>query len=146
MGKLKVYSDSIDELLVNRVDADVMSESSELGNDDEKIDDEKIDDEKIDEAWKIEDYMSNFVSVKALVALSLSIVKRMKGSALSKFQGKLSDIDNEMEKEIDRMDSKKEMEFNKLYMKKIKGVKAKILEEFGGDFLKEIEEDKREKE
>jgi hypothetical protein len=141
MGKLKVYSDSIDELLVNRVDADVMSESSELGNDDEKIDDEKI-----DEAWKIEDYMSNFVSVKALVALSLSIVKRMKGSALSKFQGKLSDIDNEMEKEIDRMDSKKEMEFNKLYMKKIKGVKAKILEEFGGDFLKEIEEDKREKE
>jgi hypothetical protein len=136
MGKLKVYSDSIDELLVNRVDADVMSESSELGNDDEKI----------DEAWKIEDYMSNFVSVKALVALSLSIVKRMKGSALSKFQGKLSDIDNEMEKEIDRMDSKKEMEFNKLYMKKIKGVKAKILEEFGGDFLKEIEEDKREKE
>jgi hypothetical protein len=136
MGKLKIYSDSIDELLVNRVDADVMSESSELGNDDEKI----------DEAWKIEDYMSNFVSVKALVALSLSIVKRMKGSALSKFQGKLSDIDNEMEKEIDRMDSKKEMEFNKLYMKKIKGVKAKILEEFGGDFLKEIEEDKREKE
>jgi hypothetical protein len=136
MGKLKVYSDSIDELLVNRVDADVISESSELGNDDEKI----------DEAWKIEDYMSNFVSVKALVALSLSIVKRMKGSALSKFQGKLSDIDNEMEKEIDRMDSKKEMEFNKLYMKKIKGVKAKILEEFGGDFLKEIEEDKREKE
>lgn len=136
MGKLKVYSDSIDELLVNRVDVDVISESSELGNDDEKI----------DEAWKIEDYMSNFVSVKALVALSLSIVKRMKGSALSKFQGKLSDIDNEMEKEIDRMDSKKEMEFNKLYMKKIKGVKAKILEEFGGDFLKEIEEDKREKE
>jgi hypothetical protein len=136
MGKLKIYSDSIDELLVNRVDADVMSESSELGNDDEKI----------DEAWKIEDYMFNFVSVKALVALSLSIVKRMKGSALSKFQGKLSDIDNEMEKEIDRMDSKKEMEFNKLYMKKIKGVKAKILEEFGGDFLKEIEEDKREKE
>jgi hypothetical protein len=136
MGKLKIYSDSIDELLVNRVDADVMSESSELGNDDEKI----------DEAWKIEDYMSNFVSVKALVALSLSIVKRMKGSALSKFQGKLSDIDNEMEKEIDRMDSKKEMEFNKLYMKKIKGVKAKILEEFGGDFLKEIEEDKMEKE
>jgi hypothetical protein len=135
MGKLKVYSDSIDELLVNRVDADVISESSELGNDDEKI----------DEGWKIEDYMSNFVSVKALVALSLSIVKRMKGSALSKFQGKLSDIDNEMEKEIDRMDSKKEMEFNKLYMKKIKGVKAKILEEFGGDFLKEIEEDKREK-
>jgi hypothetical protein len=136
MGKLKVYSDSIDELLVNRVDADVISELSELGNDDEKI----------DEGWKIEDYMSNFVSVKALVALSLSIVKRMKGSALSKFQGKLSDIDNEMEKEIDRMDSKKEMEFNKLYMKKIKGVKAKILEEFGGDFLKEIEEDKREKE
>lgn len=136
MGKLKVYSDSIDELLVNRVDVDVISESSELGNDDEKI----------DEAWKIEDYMSNFVSVKALVALSLSIVKRMKGSALSKFQGKLSDIDNEMEKEIDRMDSKKEMEFNKLYMKKIKCVKAKILEEFGGDFLKEIEEDKREKE
>jgi hypothetical protein len=136
MGKLKVYSDSIDELLVNRVDADVISELSELDNDDKKI----------DEGWKLEDYMSNFVSVKALVALSLSIVKRMKGSALSKFQGKLSDIDNEMEKEIDRMDSKKEMEFNKLYMKKIKGVKAKILEEFGGDFLKEIEEDKREKE
>jgi hypothetical protein len=136
MGKLKVYSDSIDELLVNRIDADVISELSELGNDDKKI----------DEGWKLEDYMSNFVSVKVLVALSLSIVKRMKGSALSKFQGKLSDIDNEMEKEIDRMDSKKEMEFNKLYMKKIKGVKAKILEEFGGDFLKEIEEDKREKE
>jgi hypothetical protein len=136
MGKLKVYSDSIDELLVNRVDADVISELSELDNDDKKI----------DEGWKLEDYMSNFVSVKALVALSLSIVKRMKGSALSKFQGKLSDIDNEMEKEIDRMDSKKEMEFNKLYMKKVKGVKAKILEEFGGDFLKGIEEDKREKE
>lgn len=121
MGKLKILSENIDDLLVKSIEE----------NDNE---------EDIDEAIKGEHFVTNFAVIKVLVSLLMQLMERVKFSKLHKFVGDISRLDKEMDSEIHKMSNEQEREFHKRYMSKIRELKNKILEELGDDFLDGIEE------
>jgi len=131
---IKEMESSIDGLLGKSklLDKNVSVADKEISNLFKKSSKTEDVDNNINEG--ISDDVSNLAAMKVLISLSMSVLKRMKGSNLFKFQKYLSDMNNMMDDEIDKMDNEQERQFNSMYMRRIRRVKSMIFESFDIDF------------